>query len=320
MIRFSCQDVDTEDNTSGTDLFLRADYSISCSTPRYDFALAWASCAIVIYIIMLPLCYLYLLAQAKTEIARFNASGIGIEEVIVNEKLQPIYFLFRKYRSQYWYWEVVELYFRVSITGFLVLIRPGSFLQVEVGFLVIFLYAKLFQLCDPYKHDKMQALKVITLWQLFFVFHVAFLIRGDELTLESEKTAIILFFISFSCLLFDSMLSLLQYLAGKYALFGSVMLHLPSYLFPTSNYLSEIRKSEALRRGVKEFKTKELAKAVSSRGAGQLVPQAHKEARQVTVGDNNNNDGGGDDNAAAVEMAETISPLYKARRHTHDDE
>ena len=291
---FSCQDVDDDDDARESDLFLRADYSISCTTARYDFARAWASCAIVIYIIILPVCYLYLLSKAKTEIARFNASDIGVEEVIVSDRLQPLYFLFRKYKSQYWYWEVVELYFRVSITGFLVLIRPGSFLQVEVGFLLIFLYAKLFQLCGPYKHTKLQALKVATLYQLFFIFHVAFLIRGEELNLESEKTAVILFFISFACLLFDLMLALLQYLAGKYALFAGVVSHLPVYLFPASNYLSEIRNTETFQQRIKEFQ-KELDHRV--------LPDASQ--RQSTTMTPSSKPG-----EKTVEM-ETVSPLFK---------
>lgn len=252
---FSCQDVDADDNKSGADHFLRTDYSISCTSARYDFARAWATSAIIIYIVILPGYYLFLLSQAKTEIARFNASDIGVEEIIVSDKLQPIYFLFRKYKTQFWYWEVIELYFRVSITGFLVLLRPGSFQQVEVGFLVIFLYAKLFQLCDPYKHKKLQALKAITLWQLFFMFHVVYLIRGDEMDMKGDRTAVMLYFISFFCLAFDMMLALLQYLSRKHPFFAKVVGLLPAYLFPASNYLSEFQNTEALQRGIKEFQS-----------------------------------------------------------------
>lgn len=125
--RFSCQDVDADDETSGTHLYLRADYSISCTTARYDFARAWASCAIVLYIVILPLCYYYLLSQAKTEIARFNAEDIGIVEVIVSDKLQPLYFLFRKYRSEYWY--VFSLLLLLFLSDFFSLGCYETFLQ-----------------------------------------------------------------------------------------------------------------------------------------------------------------------------------------------
>lgn len=163
------------------------------------------------------------------------------------------------------YFEIVELYFRVSITGFLVLFEAGSFLQIEVGFLLVFLYARLYSLCDPYKDGKLQALKVITLWQLFFIFHVAFLIRGEELQLSNNKTAIILFVLCFACLLFDTMLAALQHFSEDSVSASKWMnTYLPSYLLPASNCLTEVRNTETLRRDIKEFQSAAFAETSSS--------------------------------------------------------
>jgi len=233
---FSCQDIDPDDVTEGTDVYLRADYSVSCDSSRYDFAVAWASCAIVVYIIVLPMSYLLLLYRARSEIVRFQAASMNENKrvVLVSDKIQHVYFLFRKYRAEYWYWEVLDLYFRISITGFLVLIRPGSFLQIEVGFLLVFIYAKLFQYCNPYLDDKFQALKVVTLWQLFFIFHVAFLLNVDNLNMEENKVSGILFGLTFAGLFFDFMVFFLQCLAERYTFIRHLVKLLPSFLFSAS--------------------------------------------------------------------------------------
>jgi hypothetical protein len=216
-------------------VYLRADYSVSCNSDRYLFAVVWASSAIVVYIIILPLSYLYFLHQARLEISNFLIETGNEKErvVIVSDKIQHVFFLFRNYRAEYWYWAVLDLYFRISITGFLVLIRPGSFLQIEIGFLLILTYAILFQLCNPYIDERLQALKVITLWQLFFLFHIAFLIQTDDF--RSQSAAAILFVVTFGGIMMDFMFSLLHYLSNRNFIVKSMVNVMPSYLFPQNS-------------------------------------------------------------------------------------
>ena len=252
----------------------------------------WASIAVVVYIILLPIGYFYLLSQAKSEIEKLDRGDVGIEDIMLSNRLEPLQILYRKYKSNFWYWEIIELYFRVSITGFLVLIRPGSFLQVEVGFLLIFIYAKLLQLCSPYKHDKLQALKVITIWQLFFIFHVAFLIQGGELQSDSDTTTAILFLIAIACVIFDFTLYLLEYFSTRIRFIARVVEWMPSYLFPQSDYLSSIRESSLARREMQDLNAATIKDTSSGHALGN---------RQSEI---SFHDG------KAVEMA-TPSPLHK---------
>ena len=46
---FPCNNVDPESVADGPNQYLIADYSISCSSPRYAFGVAWATVMIFVY-------------------------------------------------------------------------------------------------------------------------------------------------------------------------------------------------------------------------------------------------------------------------------
>jgi hypothetical protein len=101
---FPCQNVDPDEATAGDDEYLRADYSISCSSDRYYVGCAYAIAMIFVYPIGVPVFYFWLLYSHQQDItSRFGIDATDSEALRVSkEKLGPIRFLFEAYKPEYW--------------------------------------------------------------------------------------------------------------------------------------------------------------------------------------------------------------------------
>ncbi len=91
--------------------------------------------------------------------------------------MKEVGFLFAAYRSDCWYWEVVELMRKLLLTSILALIAPGSAGQVVVGLLLAFC-ALLFNVrLKPYAEDGLNVVSQISQLNLFFFLFVALLLK-----------------------------------------------------------------------------------------------------------------------------------------------
>jgi hypothetical protein len=83
--------------------------------------------------------------------------------------------------------EVLETLYRLSLTGFLVLINQGSSSQIIVGSVFAFFYVKLFDAHRPYKNTRLNLVKSISLWQIYFIFFIS-LVSYAELVNKADLT------------------------------------------------------------------------------------------------------------------------------------
>ena len=175
---FGCQHVDPDDVHDGDDLYLRADYSVSCHSSRYYFAYVWAIITIFVYVLGIPAFYGYLLYTSRNLIkARENeldmilydvsaAGGEGAEppERNLTEKQQWVFgirYLFDSYKPCFWYWELVETAYRLGLTGFLVLgAYAGDNGQMVLGLGLAMAFTKLCEYKEPFVESVNQSSKV----------------------------------------------------------------------------------------------------------------------------------------------------------------
>ena len=75
---------------------------------------------------------------------------LKIEYSRVLPNLSPYAFLFEAYRPEYWYWECVECVRRLSLTGLLVFMYPGSEKQVILAIAVCVLFMILYSWTGPF--------------------------------------------------------------------------------------------------------------------------------------------------------------------------
>jgi hypothetical protein len=130
---FAC---DTIEGTGAS--YLRADYSITCGTHKHILYRLYAAFMILVYPIGIPAIYAYLLWSRKallTATAR-NGSQTYIERRREHIVLNATEFLWRIYRPEMYYWELVECARRILLTGGLVFIFPNTATQAAVACLI----------------------------------------------------------------------------------------------------------------------------------------------------------------------------------------
>jgi len=154
---FTCENIDPDNASGGSNLYLRADYTIACDSDRYHFGMWWAVGCIFLYPLGVPLFYYKVLFDNRENIVHRNEPFVLKDEmgqVIMDEEfpddvkvdedltrarddaLHSVRFLFWQYEPEYWYWEVVETVRKILLTGALVLVDQGSTLQIIVGYAV----------------------------------------------------------------------------------------------------------------------------------------------------------------------------------------
>ena len=111
---FSCQEFDSGDTVAGEDIYMTQDLSISCTSQRYSNMYLYAVLMIFIYPIGIPLSYLFVLCRAKHYIM-FPDEPLGSreEESSRTDVLKAMKKLYIYYKPEFWYWEVVETFFRL---------------------------------------------------------------------------------------------------------------------------------------------------------------------------------------------------------------
>lgn len=185
---FPCSDVDPDDEEEfgEDDLYLNSDYSISCHSSRYLAARAYAICMVVLYPIGIPAVFMYALFHFRE----------GIKARTREDKVhQPCYvieFLWFPYSPAFWYFELLDLVYRVCVSGFLVLVHQGSVDQILVALGLTFVYAQLHQHVRPHEDKWVQSLKIISTWQIFLFLFLIMLIEEDVIVGKVNAVSILI--------------------------------------------------------------------------------------------------------------------------------
>ena len=119
---FLCENIDPLGEDDLEDLYLRADYSLSCRSSRYNFGVAWAICMIFVYPIGIQACYAHLLYKRRHYIIDPDTMK---DDENQQRKVAMVEFLYRSYRPECWYFELIETCRRLLLTAVLSTIAPG---------------------------------------------------------------------------------------------------------------------------------------------------------------------------------------------------
>ena len=135
---FSCQDIDPDAVSPGENLYLRTDLSIKCGSDRHQIGTSLATGMIFLYPVGIPVFYFCMLYQVKEGIIN---RGEKISHVL-RMAMMPTSFLYSSYHPQFWYWEIVETFRRICLTGVLVLVAQGTSVQIVVTLLLTLIFIK----------------------------------------------------------------------------------------------------------------------------------------------------------------------------------
>jgi hypothetical protein len=147
---------------------------------------------VIIYPICVPFSYWFMLYRLRTlinggqlvkeeNLDRKKSAHLALLERAKNEdenpSLKSVRFLYENYQPKYWWFEVCETLRKLSLTGFLVFLAPGTGLQICIAMvitifsLVVYVSLKPFQ--DPYANKLAQTAQL----QLLFTIICALAIK-----------------------------------------------------------------------------------------------------------------------------------------------
>ena len=134
-----------ETNADGAACFLRGAYDVTCerqssgmyAAPASIRTAAWL--AVVLYAMAVPLLYMTLLFVSRKALSGATPpTALG----------RTLSFLCRDYKPRAFAWELVDVARKITLTGFLALVKPGSLIQLYLG-VAVALCILIFQLCAP---------------------------------------------------------------------------------------------------------------------------------------------------------------------------
>ena len=85
-------------------------------------------------------------------------------------------FLYKSYKPEYWYWEVVETYRRLMLTAVLSVIASGSGAQIVTAMLISIVYIKIYGYIQPYESSDKNILAELAQYQILLTFFGAIII------------------------------------------------------------------------------------------------------------------------------------------------
>ena len=122
--------------------FLRADHSLECYTVTHKAFMAYASIMVAVYPLGIPACYAFVLYRDR--------ASLRAGQVTNSAELEIYKELWAPYRPRVYYYEIVECFRRVTLSGAVVFIFPNTAGQVATSVLLAIMFAAVFVVLDPY--------------------------------------------------------------------------------------------------------------------------------------------------------------------------
>ena len=125
--------------------YLRADYSLTCSSSKHDAYKVYASVMLFVYPIGMPAAFAWWLTRHRHDLRKPGRETVP--------RLQSFSGLWSPYRPSCFYYEIVEYGRRVILAGAAVFVLPGSALQIAVVLLLAVVLAFVSESLQPFQED-----------------------------------------------------------------------------------------------------------------------------------------------------------------------
>lgn len=205
---FQCQDIDPlreSPDPSAPHVFLQSDYAVDCTTEYYNFGYKWALLMVIVYpfgVTFFNFCLVYFnrkeiksraekMAYMRSLDEMCEATPEEMEEYVKNAEkkrknkdkiintafVEGIQFLWSSYRSDVWYWEVIETTRRLGCSSVMSIVAAGTPTQCCFAVLVSVAYVKLYSGAQPYFDPFDNVMAEFGLYQVFFTFFSVYVLR-----------------------------------------------------------------------------------------------------------------------------------------------
>ncbi|CAM9183884.1 unnamed protein product, partial [Ectocarpus sp. 12 AP-2014] len=151
--------------------YLRADYSLTCDTPLHTAYRVYAGLAVLVYPVGIPCTFGWWLFKNRRELKQ--------EERESQAELRPAADLWEPYKPSAYYYEVVECFRRIALTGFAVFIYPDSSAQVAIVLLLAAVFMVVSEILSPFARPVEMWLYRAGHYVVFASMYLALLLRVD---------------------------------------------------------------------------------------------------------------------------------------------
>lgn len=165
---FACEDMDDDK------YYLRADYRIECDSSEHASYQLYAGIMIVVYTLGIPAMYCYLLFRDR-DVLKTSDSSRGLD----SSRVEAISDLWEPYRSNVFYYEIVECIRRVLLSSVVVFIYPNTAAQIAITILISFSFVVIFEAMAPYVSSWDRWISRLGQVVIFMSMYMALLLKVD---------------------------------------------------------------------------------------------------------------------------------------------
>ena len=165
---FACQGFGYDDATGAEHLYLHADLAIRCAGDAYRTLTSEATGLILLWPVGVPVLFLALLRIARPAIVQRLPSALSV----------AVSFLHAEYEPELFFWELLELFRKLFLTGFVLLVpHDYALLRLVIALLVSISFVVLLLHAAPYRERWTGYVAVATNVTLTFTLVAALLIK-----------------------------------------------------------------------------------------------------------------------------------------------
>ncbi|CAN0297003.1 unnamed protein product [Pylaiella littoralis] len=172
--------------------YLRADYSLTCTTDMHMAMLVYAGLMIAVYPIGIPAVFAWWLYSNRNDLVgvELGAAGNLHEGANTSDHLQPMRGLWAPYKPRRYYFEVLECGRRIALTGLAVFIYPGSAAQVALEVVLSAIFVGISENLSPFVDPWDVWLYRTGAWVIFFTMFLALLLKVDASDEDSQSQVV----------------------------------------------------------------------------------------------------------------------------------
>lgn len=181
---FVCETLDNEVT------YLRADYSLTCSTDLHTAMEIYAGLMILVYPVGIPAAFSWWLFSNRHDLVQVGDVGKSSDGARALDHLQPMRSLWAPYKPNRYYYEVVECGRRILLTGLAVFLLPGSAAQVAIEVVLAVVFIAVSDTLSPFV-DMLDAwLYRCGTWIIFFSMYLALLLKVDASDEDNQSQVV----------------------------------------------------------------------------------------------------------------------------------
>ena len=158
----------------GRESYLRADYSLSCLSDRYQALRAYAITLVLLFPLGIPVIYFFILWTRREKIQQ--RADVRAQD----EGLMMVAFLFESYSPSCWWFEIFETGRRLSLTGVLAAVAPGTMLQLAAGLFVSVVGLCVYCIVTPYEFSRNNWVAILSNVQVFLVMLASMIMKYNS--------------------------------------------------------------------------------------------------------------------------------------------